>query len=334
MLLSIFKKSYYIQIVWVVFIGILLAIPSYLQDHTLFESDHTIFLKITTVPDFLHINWIYQSISWLLLFGLAFYVKGLLTKHQLVHHLNFLPAIIILSLFGFQQPFSYPLIGIINLYLIAFAFSFLLQSFEDERPDNSIFSASLLIAIASLLSYSNVLFITLVWMSFFVFQNYSWRYLPITLIGFVTPYIFLFTWLFWLDQLDLIPQELLIIQENIYQFPKLDGLFDIVIMSILGFFIFVSLARILPEISGKIIAIRKKTSLSVWFLIISIIPFILSPEMITKNVILIPLSGFLGYYLRLVKRRRIYIDLLFTILISLLILHKYYSVYAIETFLN
>lgn len=332
MLLSIFKKSYYIQIVWVVFIGILLAIPSFLYDHTLQGPDHTIFLKITELPAILYINWIYNTLSWLLLFGLAFYVKALLTKHQLVHHLNFLPAIIILALFGFQQPFSYPLTSITCLYFISFAFSFLLKSFQDERPDNSIFSAALLIGIASLLSYNITLFLVLVWISFFVFQNYSWRYLPITIVGFLVPYVFLLTWLYWFDQMSLIEQEYDLYQKQLYIIPHFKNLFDIIIISILGFFIFVSLARIIPEIPGKIISIRKKTSLSLWFLILSLIPFAFSPELITKNIFLIPLSGFLGYYLRLVKRRRIFIDFLFTILIFLLILHKYYSVYVTETF--
>lgn len=332
MLLSIFKKSFYIQIVWVIVIGLLLAIPSFLFEHTLHNPSYTLFLKIIELPAFLGIKWLYQSLSWGLLFGLAFYVKALLTRHQLVHHLNFLPAVIILALFGYQQPFSYPLASIISLYFMTFSYSFLLQSFEDENPDNSIFSASLLIGLASLLSYHNSLFLVLVWVSLFVFQNYSWRYLPITLIGFLTPYIFLLTWLYWSDQFFLVQEEYVLYQQHLYELPHFSNLFDIVIISILGFFIFVSLARIVPEIPGKIISIRKKTSLSLWFLFIGSIPFILSPEMITKNILLIPLSGLLGYYLRLVKRRRWLIDFLFTTLITLLILHKFYLVYAPESF--
>jgi len=328
LLLTIFRKSYYIQIGWLLVFGIIFASPSFLFEQTLQESNETIFLKITKFPSLLLNPWIYHSLCWTLLLVLVFYIKALLTKHHLVHHSNFLPALIIIALFGFQHPFSLALISILGLFFMAIAYSYLLQSFEDEKADNSIFSASLMIGIASLFSYHFSLFIILVWISFFVFQNYSWRYFPITIIGLITPYLFLITWLFWTDQMQLLESNYQFIQQHFYSFPKFNSIFEIVTISLLGFFIFISLAQIIPEIPGKIIAIRKKTSLSLWFFLVSLIPFLFSSDIIVKNIVLIPLSGLLGYYLRMVKRKVMVIDFLFTALIIILLFQKYYLIYA------
>lgn len=334
MLLSLFKKTYFVQISGIIFFAILMAIPGFLQDKTVFWPDNTLFLKISCLHPSLQINWLYQGLQFVLLLSLAFYVKSIFTRHQLVHHLNFIPSLLIIALFSFQQPFEYQLINTISLFLLAFAFSFLLDGFDDEKPDNSLFTASLFISLASFFSYSNAYFLLLVWMSFFVFQIYSWRYFPITLVGLLTPYLFLFTWLYWFDKLDLAFIEWNHISEQLISMPQINSLLNIIIFSILGFLILLSLSKIIPEVAGKIIAIRKKTSISLWFLFISLFPFIWSPDIISRNVILIPIAGLVGYYLKTVKTRKFWIDLVFTSFILLLIFNKYYLAYAEKIFFN
>jgi hypothetical protein len=331
-ILSLFKKTYFAQISWVVIFAIILAIPGFIQSNTAYIPQTTLFLKLICIYPWLQINWVYQLISNLLLLALAFYVKDVFSKNELVHRQNFLPSLLILALFNFLHPFQYQLLAIINLFLIVYAFDFLLKSFEDEHPDNSIFSASLLISMASLISYSNLIFIPFVWLSFFVFQNYSLRYLPITITGLISPYLFLFTYLFWFDKTDLIFIEWESIPDNLYQFISIHGIFDVVNISILGFLSFISLAKILPEIPGKIIAIRQKTSLSLWLLIFSLYPLLFFPDLISNNFFIIPLTGLLAYYLRIVKSKRLWIDFLFTSFIILIIINKY--IYATEVFLK
>lgn len=322
------------QIGGIIFFAILMAIPGFLQDKTAFWPNNTLFLKISCLHQSLLINWLYQGLQFVLLLALAFYVKLLLTRHQLVHHLNFIPSLLIIALFSFQQPFEYQLINTISLFLLAFAFSFLLDGFDDDKPDNSLFTASLFISLASFFSYSNAYFLILVWVSFFVFQIYSWRYFPITIVGLITPYLFLFTWLYWFDKLNMVYTEWEQISEHLISMPQLNSLLNIIIFSILGFLILLSLSKIIPEIAGKIIAIRKKTTISLWFLFISLFPFIWSPDIISRNIILIPIAGLVGYYLKTVKTRKFWIDLTFTIFILLLIFNKYYLAYAEKIFLN
>jgi len=334
MLLNLFKKTYIVQISGIIIFAIIMAIPSFFQDETVFWPENTLFLKVSCLHPSLQINWLYQGLQFALLLFLVFYVKMLFTRHQLVHHLNFIPSLLIIALFSFQKPFEYQVINTISLTLLAFAFSFLLDGFDDEKPDNSLFTASLFISLSSLLSYSNVYFLVLVWLSFFVFQIYSWRYFPITIVGFITPYLFFFTWLYWFDKLNLVLIEWEQMSDQLISLPQIDSLLNIFIFSILGFLILLSLSKIIPEAPGKIIAIRKKTSISLWFLFISLFPFIWSPDIISRNIILIPVAGLVGYYLKTVKTRRFWIDLAFTVFILLLIFNKYYLAYAEKIFLN
>ena len=328
MILQLFKKSFFIQISWIIIFAIAFAIPHFFQNNTEYIPQTTLFLNLIYFYSWFKINWIYQIISHLLLLGLAFYIKEIFAKHQLAHHSNFLSSLILIALFNFLFPFQYQFLGIVNLFLLAIAFDFILKSGDDEKVDNSIFTASLILSLASFISYSNLIVFPIIWFSFFIFQNYNWRYLPMSITGLIIPYLFLFTWLFWFDKLELITSEWSIAYQSFYQTPQFSTLFYIFIFSLLGFFLLISLVKIIPETTAKVIDIRRKTSLTIWLLIFSLYPLIFFPDSISNNLILIPLAGILGYYLRIVKKRRNLIDFGFTILIILLLINKYYLVYA------
>lgn len=328
MLLKLFHKNYFTQISWIIIFAILFAIPDFLYRSAEIWSSNTLFLKLSCLHPWLKNHFVYQSLQVLVLIGISFLIKYFLTKHQLIHHSNFLPSLLIIALFGFSQLFDYQLLISLNLLLLVFFYNFILQSFDDEKPENAIFSASLFMGLSTLISYNNVVFLLLIWISFIVFQNYSWRYIPMSLAGLIVPYLFFFTYLFWTEQLSLVSKEWIDLQNYTYQLPQLNNLFIIAIFSILGFLIFLSLSKIIPETSSKIISIRKKVSFSLWFLLISIIVMLFSNEPIVKNIFLIPLSGLLGYYLRTVKNKRRLIDLMFSLFILFLLFQKYYFAYA------
>jgi len=327
-LLQLFHKNYFTQISWIVVFAILFAIPDFVQQSGEIWSSNTLFLKLSCLHPWLKIHWIYETIQILTVIGIAFLVKYILTSHQLVHHSNFLPSLLIIALFGFHQVFDFQLIISLNLLILVFFYQFILQSFDEEKPDNAIFSASFFIGLATLISYNNLVFLVLIWISFLVFQNYSWRYIPISLTGIIVPYLFFFTYLFWTSQLHLINTEWTALANYPYRLPQINDVFSIIIYSILGFLIFISLSKIIPETSSKIISIRKKVSFSLWFLLISIIVMLFSNEPIVKNIFLIPLSGLLGYYLRIVKTKRKLIDFVFSLFILFLLFQKYYLAYA------
>jgi len=332
MILAFFKKSYFTQVSGVVFFAMLMAIPDFLQTQTEYIPQTTLFLKQFPLQGWWQINWLYQIINNLLLLALAFYIKHILSKHELINRRNFLSSILVIALFNFLHPFQFQLISVLNVFLLSFSLHYLLQSFEDEHPDNSIFSASLLISFASLFSYSNFIFFPFIWISFFVFQNYSIRYLPITIIGLLSPYLFFFTWLFWFNDLNIIIAEWNFINKSFFQVLQIHGILQIIIFSILGFFAFISLSKILPEVPSKIIAIRQKTTLSLWLLVFSFYPLVFFPDLVSNNFFIIAYAGLLAYYLTTLKNKRLWIDLLFTIFVILLIINKYY--YASEIFLK
>lgn len=328
MLLKLFKKPYFVQISWLIVFAVVFAVPDFLQKEQQFIPSSTIFTNSICFYSWFKINWLYQLVSHLLLLFLAFYLKEVFSKHHLVHHSNFLPSILLIALFNFSHPFEYDFLAIINLFLLTLAFDFMLKSGEDHEPDNSIFTSALLLSMASMISYSNLFIFPVIWITFFLFQNYSWRYFPMSIVGFLSPYLFLFVWLFWFDRGDLILAEWPLMSHDFFVNPNIEGLFVIIIFSFLVFFLILSMMKIIPETPGKVIAIRRKIRLSIWFLFFSIIPWLFFPDSISKNLFLVPLVGLLGYYLRVVKRRPILMDFIFTIFISLLLINKYYLYYA------
>lgn len=330
MILGLFKKSFFAQITWVILFAIILAIPGFWQSDITYLPESTLFLKLICFFPWLKTIWVYQLTTNLLLVIVAFYLNFALAKHELVHRQNFLPSLLIIALFNLLHPFDYQLLGVINLLIITLAYNFSLKSFDTEKPDNNIFSASILISLATFISYANFIFFPFIWISFFVFKHYSFRFFPMTIIGMIAPYLFFFSWLFWFDKIDLLVLEWDNINGKLFEIIRITGLINIIFMSILGFFVFTSLAKIAPEIPSKIISIRQKTSLSLWLLVFSLYPLLFYPDIISNNYFIIALSGILGYYLRVIKTRRIWIDLLFTSFILLIIFNKY--IYASTLF--
>lgn len=328
MILKLLHRSHFAQISWVIVFALIFSIPAFFQNETIFWSDQTLFLKLSCLWPVFQINWIYQSLHLLLLLSTAFIANYIFTRHHLIHHSNFLPGLIIVVMFGFQQAFELQLISTINLFLLTISYSYLLKSFDDITPDNSIFSAALFIGLASFLSYGNIAFIVLLWISFFVFQNYSWRYFPISLAGLLVPYLFLSTWLYWNDQLNMVITEWNIVSHHFYELPQIIDIFYILIYTILGFLIFLSLSFVIPKNAGQIISIRKKVWLSLWFLLLGFILLLFSTDYMVKNVVIIPLSLLLGYYLRSQKIRQNLIDIVFSLFILLLMFNQYYQFYV------
>lgn len=204
MLLRLFHKNYFTQISLLILFAVVFAVPDFIQKTGAEWSDNTLFLRLSCLHPWIKTIWVYESLQLLAIIGIAFFIKYIFTAHQLIHHSNFLPGLILISLFGFHQLFDFQILTSINLFLLILAYSHLLKSFDDDKPDNALFSASFYIGLATFISYTNILFLLLVWISFFVFQNYSWRYLPITIAAIIVPYLFFASWLFWFDQLSLL----------------------------------------------------------------------------------------------------------------------------------
>ena len=326
MVLSLFKKSYFVQISWVIIFSILLAIPSFLQTDTVYIPQTTLFSKIICLYPWLKINWIYQIVSYFALLSLAFYIKNVLAENSIIDRQNFMPSLIVLLLFNVFHPYQYQLLSIVYLFLISISVSFLFKSFEDEKPDNSIFTASLLISLASLISYSAFFVFPIIWISFLVFKNLSIRYFFNSLVGLISPYIFLISYFFWCNKMEMLYLEIDALQSNLFQIAEFSGLLNIIILVLLVFFAFISVTKIMSNISSKVIEIRLKTILFIWLFVSSMYVFIFFPDIISNNLIILAFSAFLGHYLVTIKRHQLWIDIAFTILIVLILINKYANV--------
>jgi len=332
MVLSIFKKSYFIQISWIIIFSILLAIPSFFQSYTLFIPKSTIFLKLICFYPWFKISWLYQFVSYLLLLAFSFYFKRFLASNLLISRHNFIPSLLVLLLFNVFHPFQYQVLSIIFIFLLTISISFLLKSSEDEIPDNNIFGAALSLSLASFLSYSAIILFPIIWISFLIFKTLKIRYLFMTLIGLAIPYIFLLTYLFWCDSLDVLFQEINNIETHYFHIYHISGLFNLAILFLLVFFTFLSLSKIISETSSKLIEIRRKTILFLWIFAFGLYTFFFYPDTISNSIIIIAFPAILGHYLIGVKKQRLWIDFIFTILLILIIINRY--TYVIESFLN
>ena len=276
-----------------------------------------IFLLFLWIPDFMnpmpivhHGMPLYQILEWftfnsahtaiiiafvvLILQGV--YINFLVSKHDLVIRSTYFPILLYIILGSIIPDFRTLSPTLIANSFILFACNSLLNMYKLKTIDNLIFNASLLIGIASLISFQTIFFYALVIVSLIIFRPFSWREWTISICGILVPYIFLLSFLILFDKFDSYYHANIISipTSDIYTLPLHRNLLAcyIAIMVIAAYF------KINAHLNSTTVKIKKGYSLLRWFIVICFISFILFGLNENSSLILlaIPISIILSNY--------------------------------------
>ncbi len=135
-----------------------------------------------------------KLITLTLLIFTALWISRLNTKFILLQRRTYLPAIIYILLVSTYLPLQ-------QLSPVAFAAVFLVLSIEimfdtlkKEGLALEFFMAAFLVSIASLFYARSAFLMLVVWTSLAILRPIRWREWVFTILGFLTPYVFLFAW--------------------------------------------------------------------------------------------------------------------------------------------
>ena len=198
-MLNFFKKGLPDRYIVLILFALLMWSPVLLNKGQVFLVDHP----------FLNISWEISGLYSYLIYGLLFVVIVIsaLTVNFLANESEFTGQQITLAMFFFLLLiFSFPgfilsaPVVMVNLIII-FVFGNLFKLSGTSNQVMLGFDSGFLLGLASLVFFPVVFLLLMVWVAFLIHRANSWRNYVVSLMGLLTPYVFLFTWLFWTDSL-------------------------------------------------------------------------------------------------------------------------------------
>jgi len=325
MLLRFFKQAtYFTQIALLIGLAFLIWLPLFIKPYPINIPDSNTFTSFLFSQAPFNTPFLSVLLGFILLLITAFLLSYLFSSHQLTHSNSFLSGFLFV-LFLSRTPDHlgfHP--ALIALLLFLLGLKKLLDNFKFNYSNNLLLTASILFSLASLFIPSTILLFPIIWISLILFQSFNWRSIPISLIGLLSPYLFIAVGYFWFDKNMLFIQQIESHFSSPISLPALPKTHELLELFVAATLLFLASSFILPRLGNQVISIRKKTSFMYWFLGISILISFLYHDSSVREIVFIPFSAILGFYFSAVKRQ--FWPDIFISLIFILILIQNYSI--------
>jgi len=193
-----------------------------------------------------------------------------------------------------------------------------------------------LFTVGFIFSFSSLVYGNLIWFGIYLIVSllllsiFNARALVVSLIGFITPYLYLFTYGFVMDKnIPFLNQFHFGFRDWGFFHNGFELWVSIAITLLIFVLSIIAISIVMLHLNSKLIQTRNNTNVILAWLVTSIILQFLSGAwwFVHPTLILIPLSLFLSIYLSEIKKTR-YIDILVVLIILLDIIQLYYPKYA------
>jgi len=329
MIIRTFRKSYLMQYLYLLLLhlilwgGAFLSPSNYVYTENSFLSPVYAFL-INLIGDHQYLS---VALAFFLVLAGSLIFNYTLEKNELSGVNSLIPAmtfIVMLSLVPSLQTFHPALIpGILMIFVL----NNLFDIYTQEEAYLKVFNSGLLIAISSFFYFPSIVFILFVWLTFIEYRLYNWREWVILLFGFITPYLLLWTYFFWMDELtqafqaygEYFTPKSIIKFRFTYTLLNYFSVALVVILFIRAFFVQTF------RLNETIISIRKRFWAVILFLFVSLVSFMVSGNMAESHIVFIQISFALIIQGLLFKLNKYFwTELLLGILIAMLLINNYF----------
>lgn len=332
MLIKLFNKSYILQYFLIVMIGVVLWLGAFV-----YPAEPSLYTNTHVFPGNLIINWISTGnnlvatiIAFLLMLGGAFLLNFIVTKNNIFPRNSLLPALVYVVLMSHSPQMLKLNAVIISVLFLLLVLNNIFLIYHRSEDYENIFMIGFWIAFASFFYSQSIFLVFFVWFTFLAYRLYYWREWIIVLMGLITPYLFLWTYYFWIEELGLIFiayadtfREINLIAFTNFNYSYI---YYLVIAAIVVFF-FWSFLKVTSAMGKRIILYRKMLWSLIWLLLISILIFLFSGSgKGSSMILLIPVSIFIASGLNELKRS-FWAEIAFSFLTILIILNNYLFVF-------
>lgn len=214
-------------------------------------------------------------------------------------------------------------------FLLLFVLRSLFKLSETNKHLPLIFNAALIASIATLIYMPAAFLLLIIWLSFIIFRIVKWRFLLVSIVGFIIPLLYTYTWYFWFGQsseaFDLLTSLWVIHLPEILSY----SIFDMILGGILLFFIFIVVVQTINSLMERNINIRQMLVVTINYLALTFLLFIIYSSFNVASLMMsIPASLILASALARVKKTRWYEWALRTVLLLIVANHYINLFYA------
>lgn len=239
-----------------------------------------------------------KVVALLLLVVNALLLSRLNMKFIVLKSRTYLPSFIFLLIASSFLPLQCLNPVVFTSILMLFAIEAILGTFKKEGLAYEYFLASFLVAVGSLFYARGAYLMFIIWIGLSLFRNIRWREWIFTILGFLLPYLFLFSWYFLAGQ-ELIPrwQGILMNFQPDHDFSHFNRYY-ILFYAFLALLILLASRKMISSYQGLKIYVRKFYRLNFWIFAVTLMVYF---GLYSRSVELIYFCGFaiayiLSYY--------------------------------------
>jgi len=135
-----------------------------------------------------------KIVTLVLLIFIALWLSMMNTKFILMEKRSYLPAIIYLLIASSYLPLQQLNPAVFASVFLVFSIEIILDSYKKEGLALEFFQAAFFISIGTLFYARAAFLMFVVWVGLSLLRTFQWREWTFTILGFFTPYVFLFAW--------------------------------------------------------------------------------------------------------------------------------------------
>lgn len=235
---------------------------------------------------------IYPVITFILLFTQAITFNKLINDQKLMQRPNYLPAmsyLLVTSMFSEWNVLTAPLV--INTLLI-WVWARMSNLYSNANPKSTLFNIGMMIGVSTFFYFPSLAFVLLIVFALIVSRPFILAEWIVSFLGILTPYYFLFAYLFLADKLPgyRVPQFEISLPRFHQNYWEMGGIALAIIAFLTGGYF------VQANFRKQLVQVRKRWSLLLLYLAVAIfVPFINSTQTFEYWILTaIPLSAYIG----------------------------------------
>ncbi len=319
MIINLFKTNQLSGIVFLLLFQVLVFLSPALHSVPLRYNTEDTIIYNSLFEFWAHIKWLNLSLSFVLIFAQSMMYNYMMIQLNLLGRTTYLPAFFYLLIACMLPGNLLFNSAIVAASFIVPAVYILMTAPADKKPLRTVFNISILFSIGSLFYLQALFYFPFVLIAMAMLGMLTFRSALVSLIGFLVPYMYVFSYYFWIDDIegywqrqfvtliDFIPQSFP------YKIAELILYGLIVVLLGLSLFRYITTRFTLKVIQRKIYNV-----FTLFFLITFLIPLFFKETHKQQVVLLaIPMGVYLSFYFLNLKRQ--WIADVFTLLLFITI---------------
>ena len=318
MLIRFYKSSFYSQYLLLFLIAAALWLRVYTDPCQQIPLDQESPLFSLIIGFLGNASLLSSIVGFFILLVNAITLNLILIRHELLPKNSLIGALVFIMLMS-QSTAALSLNPVLTagLFIIP-AFDQILSTYGKADPTQQVFSASFLLAIASLLYFPSILLLLLLILSFIIFGTFSIRMFLVAISGAFAVYLYLLVYYFLTNNLEGqfgIYVDWFIIVPS-FVFPNIG--FQFVVWALILILLIVAPLYSISHLKEWNISVRKKVLLNLWFIVLAASSLIFESDKFTLAILLvsIPLSVVVSTYLANPKKVFLGLEIYFLLLLA------------------